>query len=90
MHQIEYHVGEIREGDVEFLNIGSSPEIRGTIIQEEEFIVGTGEAFTPSMSQKGRKRSSTKVQSSGPQKIRRIRASTAAEATNIEIPILNP
>ena len=50
----------MRERDVEVLNIEYSPEIRGTIIQEEKFIAGTGESFTPSLLQRIMKRSSTK------------------------------
>ena len=60
MHQAEYHAREMRERDVGVLNIEYSPEIRGTIIQEEKFIVGTGESFTPSLLQRIRKRPSTK------------------------------
>ena len=60
MHQAEYHAREMRESDVEVLNIEYSPEIRGALIQEEKFIARTGEYFTPSLLQRIRKRSSTK------------------------------
>ena len=50
----------MREVEVEFLNVESSLEIRGTIIQEEEFLTETEEVYIPSMSQRRRKRSSTK------------------------------
>ena len=60
MHQAEYHEMEMRESDVEVLNIEYSLEIRGALIQEEKFIAGTGESFTPSLLQRIRKRSSTK------------------------------
>ena len=60
MHQAGCHAREMRERDVEVLNIEYSPEIRGTIIQEEKFIAGTEESFTPSLLQRIRNRSSTK------------------------------
>ena len=60
MHQVGYHAREMRERDVEVSKIEYSPEIRVSIIQEEKFIAGTGESFTPSLQQRIRKRSSTK------------------------------
>ena len=85
----------MRERDVEVLNIEYSPEIRGTIVQEEKFIAGTRESFTPSLLQRIMKRSSTKGQSSSPKKRRITRDSTATKAVhtieeNIETPILKP
>ena len=85
------------------MNVESSPEIRGTIIQEEEFVFETGkvsEFSIPSsenvefpISRRRRKRPSVKGQTSILAKRRRTRNSTTVEVVhvigeNVEITIL--
>ena len=42
MEKEGYYIEAIEGGEVEVMDIESSPEIRGTIIQEEEFLFETG------------------------------------------------
>ena len=93
MTKVGHYIEKIEGGEVEVLNVESSTEIRGTIIQEEEILFKTrkvSEFSIPSsenvefpISRTRRKRPSFKGQTSIPAKRRRTGNSTTTKVVHV-------